>query len=412
MKKGYVVIIAVLILGAGFLFYFSKIGLVQKDRKEKPPQEAPASQASEHQGHAKESEQAKEQANPVRTETGGEAPTVEIPLEKQQLIGVKTVEVSARPLHKVIRTIGRIEYDERKLATVNTKIEGWIEKLYVDYTGRYVKRGEPLAEIYSPELFATELEFINLVKWARDKGQDTFNDRLGAMLSRDAVAIIDAARQRLRLWDITEEEIRKVEESRMPIRTLTLYSPVSGYVVQKMVVQGMKVMPGEKLFDVADLSTVWVIADIFEYEIPMIRVGQTARISMSYFPGKEFISRIDYIYPFLSGETRTARVRFRIPNPGVALKPQMFTNVEVKMDIGMKIAIPEDAVIDTGTQQVVYVDKGDGYFEPRVVLIGLQGEGMVEVIKGLKAGDKVASSATFLIDSETKLKGVVPLHKH
>jgi len=413
MKKSYVVIIAVLLLGAGFLFYFSKTGFVQKNAKEKPPQAAPASQAPEHQGHAGESEQSKDQAKPAQIETGEEAPTVEIPPEKQQLIGVKTAVVSVTTLRKVIRTVGRIEYDERRLATVNTKFEGWIEKLYVDYNGKYVKKGEPLAGVYSPELVATQTEFLNVLRWTKQR-KNINDENINKMLSKDAETILEAAKQRLRLWDITDDQINMMEESGKPIRTLTLYSPVNGYVVQKMALQGMRVMPGEKLFDIADLSSVWIISDIYEYELPMIKVGETAKISLSYFPGKEFSSKIDYVYPTLAGETRTAKVRFSVPNTEGQLKPQMFTNVEVNIDLGKKLAIPDDAVIDTGTRQIVYVDKGEGIFEPREVMLGVSAEGVREVLMGLKAGERVVSSATFLIDSEAQLKGVKPLsgHKH
>jgi len=344
-------------------------------------------------------------ASPKKT---AEVPSLQIPPEKQQLIGVKTVEVSLKPMEKVIRTVGRIEYDERRLATVNTKVEGWIERLYVDYTGKYVKKGGPLAEIYSPELFATQQEFINLVKWSKTQNTEGF----GKMLAQDAQQILEAARERLRLWDITDSQIKKIEESGKPIRTLTIYSPVSGYIVQKMALQGMRVMPGEKLFDVADLSTVLVIADIYEYELPLIKMGDTAKINLSYFPGKEFFSTIDFIYPTLSEETRTTKVRFTIPNSDGALKPNMYTDVQVKIDLGTKLAIPAEAVIDTGERHVVYVDKGGGNFEPREVALGLKGNGMVEVIRGLNAGERVASAANFLIDSEAKLKGVVPLPQH
>ncbi|MBI4686533.1 MAG: efflux RND transporter periplasmic adaptor subunit [Nitrospirae bacterium] len=363
----------------------------------------------------------KAEIQPAEAPEEEETPTVEISPEQQQLIGVKTSEASIMPLQKIIRTVGRIEYDERRIATVNTKFEGWIERLYVDYTGRYVKKGEPLAEIYSPELFATQQEFLNLLKWkdsgSRVEGQGSSNSdsslNIGEMLSRDAASIIEAARQRLKLWDITEEQIKKIEQTRQPMRTLTIHSPVSGYIVQKMALQGMRVMPGEKLFDVADLSTVWVISDIYEYELPLMKVGQTANISLSYFPGKEFSSRIDYIYPALSGETRTLKARFTIPNPNALLKPQMFTNVEIKVNLGKRLAVPEDAVLDTGTRQVVYVDKGEGYFEPREVMLGISANGFKEVIRGLKAGEKVATSAAFIIDSEAQLKGVKPLeHKH
>lgn len=415
MRKGHFFIIGVFVLASGLLFYSSKSGSGQKSPTEKSPQAAPASQpAPEHQGHAKTGEQAKEQTGPAKAEPEGEAPTIEIPSEKQQLIGLKTTAVSMKSLEKVIRTVGRVEYDERRLATVNIKFEGWIEKLHVDYTGKYVKKGEPLAEVYSPELIATQQEFLNVLKWSKKAASGNQQSAIGGMLTKDAETIVEAAKQRLRLWDITDEQIKKIEESGKPIRTLTLHSPVSGYVVQKMALQGMRVMPGEKLFDIADLSTVWIISDIYEYELPMIKVGQTAKIRLSYFPGKEFSSKIDYLYPTLAGETRTAKVRFSIPNPGGKLKPQMFTNVEVKISLGKKLAIPDDAIIDTGTRQIVYVDKGEGLFEPREVMLGIRVEGFREVLMGLKAGEKVASSATFLIDSEAQLKGVKPLggHKH
>ena len=414
MKRNHLFVALGLIVFTGLVVYTSKAGFWQKKVEIPAPAVSEKAKPSpEHEGHAKGSEQPKEQAEPQKSETAGEVPTVEIPPEKQQLIGVKTAAVSVKPLEKVIRTVGRIEYDERRLATVNTKFEGWVEKLHVDYMGKYVKKGEPLAEIYSPELIATQQEFLNVLRWAK-QGKDIKNENINKMLSKDAETIVEAAKQRLRLWDISEEQIRKIEDSGKPIRTLTLYSPVNGYVVQKMALQGMRVMPGEKLFDIADLSTVWIISDIYEYELPMIKVGVTAKIRMSYFPGKEFSSRVDYVYPTLAGETRTAKVRFTIPNPGGQLKPQMFTNVEVKIDLGKKLAIPDDAVIDTGTRQIVYVDKGEGLFEPREVMLGVRAEGFREVLMGLKAGEKVASAATFLIDSEAQLKGVKPLggHKH
>lgn len=350
-------------------------------------------------------EQPKKKAQ-EQTAVEPEVPTVEIPLDKQQLIGVKTAPVTVRALGKTIRTVGRIEADEKKLATINLKFEGWIEKLYVDYAGKYVKKGEPLAEVYSPELFATQQEFINLIKWAGQSGE-VKDETVNKMLTRDSEAIVEAAKQRLRLWDISEEQIKSIAESGKPVRTLTIYSPINGYVIQKAALQGMRVMPGEKLFDIADLSTVWVIADIYENELSLVHTGDRATISLSYFPGKKFTAVIDYVYPVLAGDTRTAKVRFSIPNPGGQLKPQMFTNVEIKVAMGRKLAVPEDAVIDTGTRQIVYVDKGDGYFEPRDVVVGLRSDGLVEILKGLKAKERVATAATFLIDSEARLKGIV-----
>jgi membrane fusion protein, copper/silver efflux system len=328
---------------------------------------------SQHEGHGgggKKEAPVVVEKKAAPAQASEEPATVEIPPEKQQLIGVKTVQVAVRPMQKVIRTVGKIEYDEKKLATVNLKFEGWIEKLYVDYTGRYVKAGEALAEIYSPELLATQQEYLNVLKMTQRQSGDAKEDSISRMLERDSKSLLEAARQRLKLWDISERQIEQLEKTGKPSRTLTLYSPVSGFVVQKAALQGMRVMPGEKLFDLADLSTVWIISDIYQFDLPFIRVGDTARMNLSYFPGKEFSARIDFVYPALSGETRTAKVRFSLPNRDGRLKPQMFTDTVIKVDMGKKLAIPEAAVINTGTRQIVYVDRGEGKFEPREVILG------------------------------------------
>jgi len=407
MKKQYLIGLVILLLAGIIAVYALKSG--NFPGKDMPQPARQAQPAAQEQGPDVPRDAQNEQA--VAEE---EPPTVEIPLDKQQMIGVKTVEVKEHQLRKVIRTVGRIEYDERRLSTVNMKYEGWIEKLHADYSGKYVKKGTPLAEIYSPELLATQQEFINALKWARDN-EKSDNDSMKTMLSKDAQLLVEAARQRLKLWDISDEQIKKIEESGKPARTMTLFSPVSGYVVQKMAFQGMRAMPGEKLFDIADLGSVWIVAEVYENELPLVKVGQRAMISLSYFPGREMNAVIDYIYPVLSAETRTAKVRFTVPNPGIQLKPQMFTNVEITIPVGRKLAVPAEAVLDTGLRQVVYVDKGDGYFEPREIKTGVKVEEMLEVLAGLKQGEKVASSAIFLIDSEAQLKGVKPLsggHKH
>jgi Cu(I)/Ag(I) efflux system membrane fusion protein len=360
----------------------------------------------------------------VQEQPQTEAPTVEISSDSQKLIGVRTTEAVVKPVTKVIRTVGRIEYDERRISTVNTKFEGWIEKLHVNFTGRPVKKGEPLAEIYSPELFATQQELINALKWkkeglagnsqsnrqpqGRTQGQNE-GSTISSMLARDAEAVIEAARQRLRLWDLTETQIKTIEDTGKPVRTFVIYSPASGFILQKTALQGMRVMPGEKLFDIADLSSVWVIADVYEYDLPFIKEGQNAAMSLSYFPGKVFSARVDYIYPSLSSETKTAKVRLTLPNHAGLLKPQMFANVSLTMGLGRRLVVPEEAVIDTGVRQVIYVDRGEDTFEPREVSTGIRSDGMVEITHGLKAGEKVASAANFLIDSEAQLKGIKPL---
>lgn len=410
-KKNWIVGIGlfavVVVLGVGIAFFF-----LNKDGKketagmsEQQPTPAPSIETG-HEGHGSGSPPAA--SEPVSEEPMQEAPTVEIPLEKQQLMGVKTVTVSYSRLRKTLRTVGRVEYDERRLATVNTKIEGWIERLYVDYTGKYVRRGDPLAAIYSPELQATQQELLNVLGWSRKVNAGD----LDSMVVGDSSALLEAARQRLKLWDISDAQIRRIEETGKPIRTLTIFSPVSGYVVEKMALRGARVMPGEKLFDVADLSSVWIVADVYEQDIPLISVNQLATVVLDALPGRTFTSRIDYVYPTLAGDTRTAKIRLSIPNPGGKLKPQMFARTEVRIELGRKLVIPDDAVIDTGTRQIAYVDKGDGYFEPREILSGARADGMREVIQGLKAGDKIAASAAFLIDSEAQLKGVKPLSEH
>ena len=381
---------------------------------------APAS-AQEHAGHTSPSKAAVQSKPPAPQTKKPEAyaredtPQVEISPEQQKLIGVKTVKVDMRPLQKTIRTVGRLEADESKLATVNTKIEGWIEKLYVEVTGSYIKKGQPLVDIYSPELVATQQEFLNALKWVKqsadskqEKDKNSSTD-LNLLLAQDAAATLEASRQRLLLWDISAGQIKKIEETGKTIRTLTLYSPVNGFITQKMAVLGMKVMPGEKLFDVADLSSIWVIADIYEYELPLIKVGNHALITLNYLPGKELPSQIDYIYPSISAETRTVKIRLKLNNPNYQLKPQMFANVELKINLGKKLMIPESAVIDTGKGMVAYVDLGNGAFEPREIKAGLRTDGFIEVLRGLKDGEKVVSSANFLVDSEAQLKGVKPL---
>ncbi len=343
-----------------------------------------------------------------------ETETIEVPSDRQQLIGVKTATAEVRPLTRHIRTIGRIEYDERKLTTINTKIEGWLEKLYVNATGDFIGKGDPVADIYSPELYATQLEFLNVLQWSR-KTDDTAAHRpnyyggstgIAEMLDHDAEVMREAARQRLRLWDISEAQIDRIARTGKPIRTLTIVSPASGYILNKPGVEGMRVMPGEKIVDVVDLATVWVLADIYEHDLPFIQIGQEATIRLSSFAGREFESKIEYLYPTLAGETRTAKARFTIPNPGGQLKPQMYTDVQIRIELGERLSVPEEAVINTGTRNLVYVDQ-EGAFEPREVITGIRGQGLVEITEGLASGDRVAAEATFLLDSEARLKGVV-----
>jgi Cu(I)/Ag(I) efflux system membrane fusion protein len=328
--------------------------------------------------------------------------TVQVSPERQQLIGVKSGSVEVKPLEKVIRTVGRVDYDEKRLVTVSPKIGGWIEDLFVDFTGRYVMKGEPLLTIYSPELVSTQEEYLIALRAKKDLRKSPFPEVAGS-----GESLAESAKRRLKLWDITDDQIRIFEETGQAQKTLTLYSPFSGFVLEKSAYKGMSVMPGMALFKLADLSVVWLYADIYEYELPFIRLGQQASIQLSYTPGETFTGKAVYIYPSLNPETRTAKVRFEFPNPHGKLKPEMYANVEIKVHLGQKLAVAEGAIIDTGLRQMAIIDKGSGYFEPREVKVGAKVDNYYEVVKGLEAGEKVVTSANFLIDSESKLKEAV-----
>ncbi len=335
--------------------------------------------------------------------------TVQISPERQQLIGVKIGVVETKPLEKVIRTVARVDYDERKIMTVNTKIMGWIEELFVDFTGRFVRQGEPLLTIYSPELVSTQEEYLLALRAKKDLAKSTFPE-----VAASGNSLAESAKRRLKLWDISDAQIKILEESGQPKKSLTLFSPFSGFVLEKMAFKGMNVMPGMPLFKLADLSVVWLYADIYEYELPFVRLGQQATVQLSYLPGETFTGKAIYIYPSLDPNTRTARVRYEFPNPHGKLKPEMYGNVEIKVNLGRRLVVPEGAIIDTGIRQMAIIDKGNGYFEPREVKVGAKVDDYYEVVKGLKAGERVVTSANFLIDSESKFKEAVgaPGHAH
>jgi len=328
--------------------------------------------------------------------------TVQISPERQQLIGVRIGTVEMKPLEKVIRTVGRVDYDEKRIVTISPKIGGWIEDLFVDFTGKFVRQGEPLLVIYSPELVSTQEEYLLALRARRDLVKSPFPE-----VAASGNSLAESAKRRLKLWDITDDQIKALEESGQAKKTLTLYSPFTGFVLEKMAYKGMNVMPGMALFKIADLSVVWLYVDIYEYELPFVRLGQEATIQLSYLPGETFRGKAIYIYPSLNPETRTAKVRFECPNPHGQLKPEMYANAEIKVQLGQRLAVPDGAIIDTGIRQMAIIDRGGGYFEPREVKVMRGTENYYEVISGLKAGERVVTSANFLVDSESNLKAAV-----
>lgn len=338
---------------------------------------------------------------PVYEEEGGEEGTIRVDPNTIQSIGVRTAEVRAGELKKTIRTVGRVTYDERRIATVNSKVNGWIERLYVNTTGEEVQKGAPLIDIYSPDLVSAQQEYLIAHKHYEEVKNSPYPE-----VVRGAAVMLDSAKKRLAYWDITEAQIAEVEKTGNVRKTLTLHSPFRGVVVSKAAFDGTKVMAGMELFRIADLSRVWVQGDVYEYELPWMKAGVPATVTLDYLPGKIYRGTVTYVYPYLEGKTRTATVRVELSNPGLALKPDMYAHIELAPRVGGKtILVPSEAVIRSGIRNLVFVARGEGRFEPREITLGLEGEeGTVQVLKGLAAGERVVVSSQFLLDSESSLK--------
>jgi len=325
--------------------------------------------------------------------------TVQISSERQQLTGVRTEAVAMRELIKTIRAVGIVEHMERNITAVNTKVGGWIEKEFVDRTGDRLTKGRPLITLYSPELVSTQEEYLIALKGKKELSASPVLE-----IAQGSQSLLEATKKRLLLWDISEEQIEQLEKTGQIQKTLTLYCPANGFVFEKNVSPGQYISPGETLYRIADLSLVWVNAAVYEYEIPFIKKGQEAKITLSYIPGEVFTGKVFVVTPTVDPVTRTNKVRFEIPNPDFKLKPNMYANVDIKVYVGKKLAIRDEAVLDSGKRQIAFVDKGQGYFEPRELKLGLKVENYYEVLSGVKEGERVVTSANFLIDSESKLK--------
>lgn len=321
-----------------------------------------------------------------------------------QNMGIRTARVRRGPLVKTIRTVGRIDYDEQGLVFVDTKFAGWIEKLHVNETGQSVKAGDALFDVYSPDLYSAQVEYISAMRKLPTLERSTFPDA-----AEDARRMVDAARLKLEYFDVPSQQIEKLKEALQPEKTLQIHSPADGIVAEKMALEGMRVMPGMRMFTIADLSRVWVYVDIYEYELPWVHVGQVATMTLPYIPSKVFRGEVTYIYPYLQKQTRVVKVRLEFENPTIELKPDMYANVVLegllKEDT---VLVPREGFIDSGVRKVAFVDRGGGKYEPRDIQVGVEGEGgMVEVLVGLEAGDVIVTSGQFLLDSESKLKEAV-----
>ena len=338
-------------------------------------------------------------------ELKGEGPSVEgraavtIDHERQQLIGLVTAKVTEGLVGGEVRTTARLAVDETRVRKINVKVEGFVEKLFVDFIGKPVAKGQPLFSLYSPEFVSAQSEYLLAVK--------TQNALAGGSLAASGTGLLESAKRRLTLWDVPEGALDRLEKTGEVQKSLTLRSPISGVVTVKNIVEGARIMPADIPFEITDLGRIWALADVYETELGLVKVGLPATMTLPSFPGKTFTGRVAFVDPVLDPKTRTTKVRIEFPNPKGDLKPEMFGEVLLKGPSHKGILVPLDAVLDAGTQKVAFIALGDGKFEPREVTTGLKVGEQIEVLSGLKAGDEVVTRANFLLDSESRFRAAL-----
>lgn len=324
-----------------------------------------------------------------------------------QLYGVTTEVVTERNLIRSIRAVGVVKVDERRIYKIQTKFKGWIEKLYVDFTNIPVPLNTPLFTIYSPELYATQEEYLLALTSSKTPTQGIFSEEL----NQSNQELLQAARERLTLWDVPEEEIQRLHTTKKPSYALTINSPVNGIVLEKNAFYGLNVGPGIDLFAIADLSWVWVMADVYEQDISLMELGQEVDFTITSFPTMNFTGTVSFINYVLDPKTRSVKVRIDVDNLKYLLKPEMYGAVELKVDMGLSLSIPQDAVLDTGLRKIIFIDEGKGHFTPREIEIGYLADGFFQVLSGVSEGEAVVTSSQFLLDSESRIGGVGKGHK-
>jgi RND family efflux transporter MFP subunit len=341
---------------------------------------------------------------PVHPESVADLPagTIQITPEKQQLIGVRFATAEYASSAEMLRAVGKVAIDETKVVRVHPKVDGWIEKVYVDFIGAPVRKDDPLLTLYSPEMLASEKEYLFALK-ARDIMQQ------GAIQSAVASSnsLIEASRRRLELWDLSEPQIQEIERTGQPIHSIMINSPASGVLTSRNSFPNQRVTPETELYAITDLSRVWIMADVFEADLPKLRVGQPAIIRMPYQSGSSFAARVDYVQPQVDPQTRTVKLRLETANPKMQLRPEMFVDVEFQLTSNRQLVVPADAVLDAGSKQTVFVDRGNGYLEPRQVQVGDRMGDRIAILAGLHAGERIVTSANFLIDSESQLQSAM-----
>ncbi len=325
--------------------------------------------------------------------------TIQVAPEKQQLIGVRYGVAELTSNGGTIRAVGKVAPDETRVTRVHPKVEGWIQKVHVDFSGQHVRRGDPLLTVYSPEMLATEQEFLLALQSKEILAHSSAHDT-----DENGDRLLEASRRRLELWDLSSAQINQLERTRQTTREVTLYSPAAGFVLARNAFPSQRITPETELYAIADLSRVWIMADVFESDMGQIRIGEPAEILLPYQNGKSFSARVDYIQPEVDPATRTLKIRLEASNWNGRLKPDMFVNVEFHLISAQRVTVPKDAVLDSGLHKTIFVDRGHGYLEPREVETGKLNGDRIEVLKGLQLGERIVTSGTFLIDSESRLK--------
>jgi len=324
---------------------------------------------------------------------------VAITPEKQQLIGMRSEPAVFKMVVKDIRAVGKVAYDETRVMHIHSKVNGYIEETFADFVGQAVKKGDRLFTIYSPDLVATQHEYLLALK-----SHDVLKNSSFPSIAAGSENLVEASRERLRLWDVSDEEIDGLARDGKVKRALAIYSPVSGIVTERTAYHhGKFVTPEMDLYTLVDLSRVWVLGEIYEPDLPLVRLGQSADVELP--EGKTLRGKIDFLSPFIDPKTRTGHVRLEFPNPGLSLRPDEFVNINLHVNLGTRLVVPEDSVLNSGTEQYVFIDKGDGYLEPRLVKTAAQAGGYYAVSSGLRAGERVVTSANFIVDSDSRLKG-------
>lgn len=352
-------------------------------------------------------------AQPLAAPPATAPPAVYVSPARQQLVGVRTEKVGPRTLESTVKTVGTLTYDETRVTEIHTKIAGWVEQIHVDFVGKPVSKGQALFCVYSPELVSTQKEYLLALKAREQLARSQF-----AETREGADSLLAAARERLKLWDISDAQIEEIERTGTASKTLTLYSPFNGIVLERNTFNGHYLAPESPAFKIVDLSTIWAVGEVFEYELARIHVGQTATVEFPYAPSARTLTgQVAFISPDIDPQTRRAKVRIEFRNPGSSFKPGAYVTVSMKTPTRQELAVPTEAVIDNGDRQYVILARGNGYFEPRQIEIGEQIDGYVAVLGGLQRGDLVVTSAQFLIDSETNLKAAMQSmtghqHKH